>query len=111
MSGPIDDRPIHSDRPCPQPGVPRTLPLARHDITDQIETAESSEPTEQKEPTASSEPKEPTDPIDNADPTEPIESTEPFDPMERNESCDASDHPDRCLSPRSVVFDRLTVPS
>jgi len=87
--------PIGPDTPPTQRDGRRVLRFARHDITDQIDTAESSEPTERNEPTANREPKDPTDPTDRAEPTEPIERTEPLDAMERIESSDAIDHRDR----------------
>jgi len=79
--------------------------FARHDITDQIETAESREPTDTKEPTANTEPNEPMDPIESADPIDPIERTEPFDATQRNESSEAIDHLDRLWLP-SVTSSR-----
>lgn len=57
----------------------------RHDITDQIETADSREPTEQKEPMANKEPNEPNEPTDIAEPTDLIDRTEPLEAMERND--------------------------
>jgi len=73
--------------------------LARQDITDRTEAADSNEATERKDPTANTEPNEPIDPTDNADPTEPIESTEPLHAMQRTESSEASDH----LDPRPAA--------
>jgi hypothetical protein len=71
-----------------------TARFARHDITDQIDAPESSEPAEQNDPTASRDPKLPIDPIESAEPTEPMESTEFFEAMERKEPSDAIDHRD-----------------
>jgi hypothetical protein len=73
----------------------RTRPFfARQESTDQIDAAESTEPTAKKEPIDKSDPNDPMDPTESVEPTDPIESTEFFEAIERIESSDATDQSD-----------------
>jgi len=71
-------------------------PLARHDITDQIDKADITLPTEMNDPIEKSDPADPMLPTDSTEPTEPTDSTEPREPIDRIEPRDHRDQREVC---------------